>query len=192
MDEHRFDRLARTVGSHRTRREALRWLGGSIVALITLMRGRNAAAQAAVQLGGACYDSGQCRDDGFGPMYCDANGYDYDGPLNCCRYEGGFCGEFHENCCGDLECWNGGYCTRVSGTRGVGITGDTGASYSPGPGDPCWNDDQCRAAGYYLCDDNGVYSDGSLHCCAPVRGHCIYHDHCCGTALCLDGICENL
>ena len=114
MDEQRFDRLARTVGGRRTRREALRWLGGSMAAVIALMRGESTGAQGTIPLGGACYDSGQCRSDGVGPVYCDDNGYDYDGPLNCCRYEGGFCGENHENCCGQLECWNGGYCTNVS------------------------------------------------------------------------------
>jgi hypothetical protein len=104
MDEQRFDRLARTVGSRRTRRDAIRWLGGSMAALLALVRGESAAAQGTIQLGGACYDSSQCRSDGSGPVYCDDNGYAYDGPLNCCRYEGGYCGENHENCCGQLEC----------------------------------------------------------------------------------------
>ncbi len=40
MDEQRFDRLARTVGSRRTRREAIRWLGGSMAALLALVRER--------------------------------------------------------------------------------------------------------------------------------------------------------
>ena len=124
VDEQRFDRLARTVGGQRTRREAMRWLAGSMAAVVALVRGGSAAAHASVQLGGACYDSSQCRDDGgFGPVYCDENGYDYDGPLNCCRYEGGYCGENHENCCGQLECWNGGYCTDVSAPPRVPATG---------------------------------------------------------------------
>src|SRR5215211_8797748 len=52
VDEQRFDRLARTVGGRRTRREALRWLGGSMAAVIALMRGESAAAQATIPLGG--------------------------------------------------------------------------------------------------------------------------------------------
>src|SRR3954467_4609190 len=161
MDEQRFDRLARTVGGRRSRREAMRWLVGSMATLGALVRGESATAQATTPLGGACYDSSQCRTDGGGPVYCTDNGYEYDGPLNCCRYEGGFCGENHENCCGQLECWNGGYCTDVSGSRGGG------GSYDRGPGETCQSNDQCRAAaGAFYCADNGVYYDGALHCCA--------------------------
>ncbi len=134
MDEQRFDRLARTVGGKRTRREAMRWLGGSLAALGALARRESAAAHATVELGGACYDSSQCLTDGGGPVSCDDNGYAYDGPLNCCRYEGGFCGEQHENCCGQLECWNGGYCTDVS------------ASPRPGPGPAPAQSTGCRWA----------------------------------------------
>lgn len=64
MDEQRFDRLARTVGGQRTRRQAMRWLGGSFMAgLAALIRGRSAAAQGTIGLGGACYDSSQCLSD---------------------------------------------------------------------------------------------------------------------------------
>ena len=94
VDEQRFDRLARTVGGQRTRREALRWLGGSMAAVSALVRGESAAARAR-SARRRLFDSGQCRSDGVGPVYCDDNGYAYDGPLNCCRYEGGFCGENH-------------------------------------------------------------------------------------------------
>ena len=188
MDEQRFDRLARTVGGQRTRREALRWFGGSMAALVALVRGERAVAQGTIQLGGACYDSGQCRSDGSGPVFCADNGYEYDGPLNCCRYEGGFCGENHENCCGQLECWNGGYCTDVSGSRS-GSSG-AGGSYYRGPGEPCQSDDQCRAAsGAFYCADNGVYYDGALHCCAFEGDRCGADDHCCGSASCINGIC---
>src|SRR3954469_14997480 len=157
MDDQRFDRLARAIGAQRSRREATRWLGGAVAALITLGRVERAQAQASIPLGGACYDDGQCRTDGKGPVSCAENGYDYDGPLNCCRYEGGWCGENHENCCGHLECWNGGYCTDVSGSRSSGGSGDT---YYRGPGEPCQSSDQCRAAsGAFYCADNGIYYD---------------------------------
>jgi hypothetical protein len=45
VEEQRFDRLARTVGGQRTRREAMRWLGGSLAAVVALVRGGSAAAQ---------------------------------------------------------------------------------------------------------------------------------------------------
>src|SRR5215217_8369999 len=146
VDEQHFDRLAQTVAGQRTRREAMIWLGGSIAALVAFVRGERAAAQATIQLGGACYDSSLCRSDGSGPVFCADNGYDYDGPLNCCRYEGGFCGENHENCCGQLECWNGGYCTNVS----VSPRPDPG----PGPryglplGASCSDTSECNGGGY--------------------------------------------
>lgn len=187
MDEQRFDRLARTIGARRTRREATRWLGGAVAALTGLVRAERAQAQGSIPLGGSCYDDGQCRTDGAGPVYCADNGYDYDGPLNCCRYEGGWCGENHENCCGHLECWNGGYCTDVSGARSSGGRNDT---YYRGPGEACQSNDQCRAAsGAFYCADNGFYYDGALHCCAYEGDRCGSDDHCCGSASCINGSC---
>ncbi len=177
VDEQRFDRLARTVGDQRTRREAMRWLVGSMAAVVALVRGGSAAAHATVQLGGACYDSSQCRDDGgFGPVYCDDNGYDYDGPLNCCRYEGGYCGENHENCCGQLECWNGGYCTNVSVSPGVGYGLPLGAS--------CTDTSQCNGGGYgVLCV--GSFTLPGMTCCLMNGQGCQFDGDCCGSDLCM-------
>jgi hypothetical protein len=182
MDEQRFDRLARTVGSRRTRRDAIRWLGGSMAALLALVRGESAAAQGTIQLGGACYDSSQCRSDGSGPVYCDDNGYAYDGPLNCCRYEGGYCGENHENCCGQLECWNGGYCTNAS----VSPRPDPG----PGPryglplGASCSDTSECNGGGDgVLCV--GSFTVPGMTCCVMNGQGCAFDGDCCGSDLCM-------
>ena len=42
-------------------------------------------------------------------MVCAWNGFDYDGDLNCCTYEGNRCG-FDEACCGLASCI-GGFCS---------------------------------------------------------------------------------
>jgi hypothetical protein len=39
-------------------------------------------------------------------MFCADNGFDYDGPLNCCAYEGGYCYS-DEGCCGIASCITG-------------------------------------------------------------------------------------
>jgi hypothetical protein len=178
MDEQRFDRLARTIGAQRTRREATRWLGGAMAALVGLVRAERVDAQTAIPLGGACYDDGQCRTDGAGPVYCADNGYDYDGPLNCCRYEGGWCGENHENCCGQLECWNGGYCTDVSGSRAPL------PRYGLPLGASCADTSQCEGGGYgVLCV--GSYTLPGMTCCVMNGASCNYDGDCCGSDLCM-------
>jgi hypothetical protein len=178
VDEQRCDRLVRTVGGQRTRREAMRWLVGSMAALVALVRGGSAAAQATTLLGGACYDSSQCRTDGGGPVYCTDNGYAYDGPLNCCRYEGGFCGENHENCCGQLECWNGGYCTDVSAPRGPGPL------YGLPLGASCTDTSQCNGGGYgVICV--GSFTLPGMTCCLMNGQGCAFDGDCCGSDLCM-------
>src|SRR3954454_2876980 len=174
MDEQRFDRLARTIG---TRREATRWFGGAVAALAGLVRAERAQAQGSIPLGGACYDSDQCRTDGAGPVSCADNGYDYDGPLNCCRYEGGWCGENHENCCGNLECWNGGYCTDVSGSRAPR------PRYELPLGASCTYTSQCSGGGYgVLCV--GSYTLPGMTCCVMNGQGCDYGGDCCGSDVC--------
>ena len=178
MDEQRFDRLARAVGNRRTRREAMRWVGGSMAALVALVRGERAAAQGTLPLGGACYDSGQCRTDGSGAVFCTDNGYAYDGPLNCCRYEGGFCGENHENCCGQLECWNGGYCTDVSTSRGSGTRFGLPLAAS------CTDTSQCNGGGYgVICV--GSFSLPGMTCCLMNGQGCDFDGDCCGSDVCM-------
>jgi hypothetical protein len=144
--------------------------------VIALVRGESAVAQATIPLGGACYDSSQCRSDGAGPVYCDDNGYDYDGPLNCCRDEGGFCGENHENCCGQLECWNGGYCTNVSAPPAPRSGLPVGAS--------CTDTSQCNGGGYgVLCVGN--FTVPGTTCCVMNGQGCGYDGDCCGSDTCM-------
>jgi hypothetical protein len=172
MDPDRFDHLTRTV-ARRSRREALRALAGAAAALLAITRRSAQAMQATVPIGGVCYHSSQCRDDGgFGPVYCDDNGFTYDGDFNCCRYEGGFCGELDENCCGTLVCLDA-HCTDVS--------------YYRGAGEPCSSADQCRAAsGALYCADNGF---GYTACCAAEGDRCASDDGCCGYLGCYGGFC---
>ncbi len=59
-----------------------------------------------------------------------------------------------------------------------------------GPGDPCYDNTQCRGADAPLvCADNGFAYDGPLNCCAYAGSHCGVDEACCGTASCLGGIC---
>ena len=37
----------------------------------------------------------------YSAMFCADNGFDYDGPFNCCTYESGYCYS-DEGCCGSL------------------------------------------------------------------------------------------
>jgi hypothetical protein len=59
-------------------------------------------------------------------------------------------------------------------------------------GEPCWSDDQCRAADAPLvCSDNGFSDDGPLNCCTFEGGRCGADAHCCGTAYCdANGFCS--
>jgi len=40
-----------------------------------------------------------------------------------------------------------------------------------------------------ICSDNGVASDGQFTCCRNAGGVCGVDSHCCGTALCIGGLC---
>jgi hypothetical protein len=59
-----------------------------------------------------------------------------------------------------------------------------------GPGEPCYDDAQCRGADAPLvCADNGFAYDGPLNCCTDAGSRCGVDEACCGTASCLGGIC---
>jgi hypothetical protein len=60
-------------------------------------------------------------------------------------------------------------------------------------GEPCWSDDQCRAADAPLvCGDNGFADDGPLNCCTYEGSRCGEDAHCCGTAFCdPNGFCSS-
>ena len=108
MDDRRFDGLARAVARYAPRRTLLRALaGGAGAALVAAARRGDqvAAHHGRLGPGDACYDSGQCV-GADAPLVCADNGFDYDGPLNCCTYEGSRCG-FDEACCGAATCVGG-------------------------------------------------------------------------------------
>jgi hypothetical protein len=59
-----------------------------------------------------------------------------------------------------------------------------------GPGDPCRTSDQCVAADAPMsCDWNG-YGNGT-NCCTYEGSNCADDSWCCGTNLCLGGICTD-
>ena len=60
-----------------------------------------------------------------------------------------------------------------------------------GPGDPCYDNAQCRGADAPLvCADNGFDYDGALNCCTGAGSRCGFDEACCGSASCLGGICS--
>lgn len=208
MDGQRFDQLARSLAHGASRRGFLRAVTGAVVGWVA-MRGRAAVAQQAYYLGpgDACYDDAQCR-GADAPLYCMANGFEYDGPLNCCAFEGSRCG-FDEACCGSLSCFNG-TCAFVDPYAGYPATGGYPAPVDQGlnqtgygfpPGQACVSDSQCDNSypelGIAYCADNGyIYGayGGTLHCCRYEGGSCggpLSDDHslCCDGLLCLGGQC---
>ena len=173
MDGQRFDTLARAVAGNRSRRGLL---GGLVGAVGLLALGRRAPDVAAhggyLGPGEACYDDSQCGNTRYSQMFCDNNGYDYDGPLNCCAYEGGYCYS-DEGCCGVASCI-------------------TGSCISPpsdaGPGDPCQVNDECFALGL-VCDYVGLTGDS--RCCGYEGSSCDWDGECCGSLNCIAGVCRD-
>ncbi len=115
MESKRFDLLTRNFARGVSRRRALRGIA-AIAAAATMARRPDPADAApfSVPRGGACYRDRQCINDYVAPrgaglnpdlqiVYCADNGFLYDGELNCCRYEGGFC-DRDEECCGYRSC----------------------------------------------------------------------------------------
>jgi hypothetical protein len=129
-------------------------------------------------LGAQCTRSDQCTQSG-GATVCADNGFDGDGPLNCCRNEGGACTgvDYSADCCGGLYCVNG-VCTN-NRTGGLAL----GAS--------CQQTGQCAQTqgGAAVCATNGIDGDGALNCCHNEGGSCAEQRHCCGGLLCANGVC---
>ena len=172
MDDRQSDGLARGLARSSSRRSAI---GVLLAAAATELVGKRTATQQGwVPIGGACFNTGQCiQDGGYISIFCDDNGFAYDGETNCCRYQG-YC-QADEECCGTSFCYQG-QCTTVA---------DDG--YYRGPGEACSIDDQCRAAsGALYCADNGF---GYTACCATYGDRCATDDGCCGSLGCLGGIC---
>lgn len=128
-------------------------------------------------LGAQCTSSDQCTQSG-GPTVCANNGYEADGPLNCCRNEGGTCTGvgYSADCCGGLYCVNG-ICTNNE-TGGLAI------------GAQCSQTGQCsQASGPVSCASNGIDADGALNCCRNEGGGCTQDTDCCGGLACANGVC---
>jgi hypothetical protein len=61
-----------------------------------------------------------------------------------------------------------------------------------GPGDPCYDDTQCRGADAPLvCADNGFAYDGPLNCCTYAGNGCGFDEACCGSLSCVTGVCSD-
>jgi hypothetical protein len=112
MDDRRFDNWARTMAGPGSRRRVLGGLIG-IGSAAFLGAFRRGASDASAHHGRSgpgdpCRDDDQCV-GADAPLVCAWNGFDYDGDLNCCTYEGNRCG-FDEACCGMASCI-GGFCS---------------------------------------------------------------------------------
>jgi hypothetical protein len=200
MDGERFDSLTRVVARNGSRRGLLRGLAGAVGLLVLGRRSSRVAAQSGyLGPGEACYDDSQCGNTRYNEMFCADNGFDYDGALNCCAYEGGFCyGD--EGCCGIASCITG---SCVSPPSNVGAIDSelNQTGYGFPPGQACISDSQCDNSypelGIAYCADTGaIYGayGGTQHCCRYEGGSCggpLSDDHslCCGNLLCLGGTC---
>jgi hypothetical protein len=198
MDGERFDSLARVVARNGSRRGLLRGLVGAVGLLVLGGRATRVAAQSGyLGPGEACYDDSQCGNTRYSPMFCADNGFDYDGPLNCCAYEGGYCYS-DERCCGIASCITGSCVSPPSNAIDSGLN-QTGYGFPPGQA--CIADSQCDNSypelGITYCADTGVVYGaygGIQHCCRYEGGSCggpLSDDHslCCGNLLCLGGRC---
>jgi hypothetical protein len=168
MDGHQFDRLARAVAARRTRRGAIRGITGAAVAFGVLMRD-GAAAQDAVPIGGACWDNSQCRSAVTG-LICASNGFEYDGPRNCCAQDGGRC-QFDEHCCGISGCFDG-----VCGYYGPAPTAGLPLGAS------CTDTAECGGNGV-IC--TGSFTASGMSCCLTNGQACASDNECCFTDRCL-------
>jgi hypothetical protein len=174
MDQQRFDSLTRAMATGSSRRKGIRLLAGAGAAVFAYVRGEAPGASARAQFltaGDPCYDSSQCRAADT-PLICADNGFDYDGPLNCCTYEQGRCFA-DEGCCGTAVCVNG-FCA-------------ASPTYL-GPGDLCQNSSQCLAADAPLYCDYVAATD-DYRCCTVDGGRCSWDGNCCGYNTCSGGFC---
>lgn len=139
-----------------------------------------------LSLGAPCTSTDQCANTFGGQGYCDTNGIEDDGPLNCCRYDGGLCSDDRE-CCGVALCVSGasiygGVC-RTAGSQGDG-------SLLP-PGAMCTSDAICdQSGGTTFCLSNGIGVDGEANCCRLAGGSCTSGAGCCNSLLCVGSVCQ--
>jgi hypothetical protein len=129
MDDRRFDNWARTLARLGSRRRVLGGLAGVGGAALLGAFQRSvfdvAAHHGRSGPGDPCRDDSQCV-GADAPLVCAWNGFDYDGDLNCCTFEGNRCG-FDEACCGLASCI-GGFCS--SGGASSASAGSGGVATS--------------------------------------------------------------
>ena len=159
MDDRRFDSLVRALAGNAPRRSLLRALAGGAGAALLAAARRSSPASAhhgSLGAGAPCYDSSQCV-AADAPLVCADNGFDYDGPLNCCTYVGSRCFS-DEGCCGALVCVDGS-CHDPSSMGAASL------------GDACTYDGDCSQdypeLGALICADNGF---GYEVCCRQEGG----------------------
>lgn len=188
MDDERFDGLARAIAGRGSRRAAVPRLAAVAVgAFLARMGPRDTAAQRwGVPLGGSCFDDSQCDQSAVDAPFravCAANGFDYDGPYNCCVGDDNRCWA-DEHCCGGAYCL-GGFCVTIP-YEGFGPGGGVG---SLGLGEPCGDPAQCYSGSGVeaTCADNGVDPGGI--CCTFYGFPCASKRHCCGSLDCVGGVC---
>jgi hypothetical protein len=172
VDDQRFDNLARALAKGASRRQGFRMLAGGAATLLAFARGSGAAqGQQWLTAGDPCYDSSQCR-AADAPLTCADNGFDYDGPLNCCTYEQGRCFA-DEGCCGTALCVNG-FCAA--------------APDFPSNGFRCQNSSQCLSGDRPLyCDYVATVDD--YRCCTTDGYWCASNEDCCGWNTCNGNVC---
>jgi hypothetical protein len=171
MDGHRFDRLTRTLSRSVSRRASL---GVAAAVMAALRSGTRAEAAQPGYLGPgeACYDDSQCASSDTTLLVCADNGFDYDGFLNCCAFEGGFC-SFDEGCCGALICYGGvcgGLAPPGTGAGSISVQGRLcPAPYSPP--DACQYTDEIFASDFILTGPDGItlsLANGTSHAVSHV------------------------
>jgi hypothetical protein len=116
MDSERFDRLARTIGQTRSRRQTLRGLAGVAAGAVALGAGAARAAPRLKPNGRACKNNDQCSSQ----LCADNLGK---GPANTCQAcigFGGSCVLGEHKCCQEdffifdcIETVNGVICTGI-------------------------------------------------------------------------------
>lgn len=185
MDEHRFDNLTRSLSRTVSRRGGMRLFAAAGASFLALARGkRDAAAQyGSLGPGEACYDDSQCSSSLMygSPLVCADNGFDYDGPLNCCTGEGSLCFS-DEGCCSWAYCDANGRCSFASRVSPSPV-------FAPSAGDPCSTTADCnRPVTGAICEFTN--STGDNRCCWYEGSFCSSGAQCCGSRICANGVCQ--
>jgi hypothetical protein len=165
MDDNRFDHLTRRLALTRSRRGALKLLGGGVVALgaaAVIVPSTRAQSTECADAGESCSLDSDC----CGRFYCGEAGT-CDGASAGCTEAEGTCSTDDE-CCGRLTCGDDGKC----GGPSAGCTGAEGS---------CSTDDEC--CGRLICGEDG-------NCGGPSAGsECADDVDCAKNEICCGGTC---